>query len=54
METQVGSGIVTGAWGYVTAVYVANWLVVVGLSLRAFLASRNAPNPTDPAPGGSP
>lgn len=38
----VGSGMVTDAWGYVIAVYAATWLVVVGLSVRAFLAARLA------------
>lgn len=38
----VGSGMVTGAWGYVITVYLATWVVVVGLSVRAFLAARAA------------
>lgn len=45
----VGSGMVTGAWGYVITVYVATWLVVVGLSVRAFLAARATENSGGPA-----
>ena len=46
---QVGSGMVTGAWGYVIAVYVTTWLVVVGLTVRAFLAARVEEQPGGPA-----
>ena len=38
--SQVGSGMVDGAWGYVILVYVATWVVVLGLAIRAILASR--------------
>jgi|GEM_PF-4991975 len=38
----VGSGMISDAWGYVYLVYGATWLVVVGLSVRAFLAARAA------------
>ena len=40
--SQVGSGMVDGAWGYVILVYVATWVVVLGLAIRAILASRAA------------
>lgn len=38
--SQVGSGMVDGAWGYVILVYAATWVVVLGLAIRAILASR--------------
>ena len=37
--SQVGSGMVDGAWGYVILVYAATWVVVLGLAIRAILAS---------------
>ena len=44
--SEVGSGMVSGAWGYVIVVYVATWAVVIGLAVRAFLAARMHTAPT--------
>ncbi len=54
-ESQVGSGMVDGAWGYVIVVYAATWVVVVGLAVRALLASRGSgpASRTDGGVGGS-
>ena len=49
--SQVGSGMVEGAWGYVIVVYAATWLAVVGLAVRAILASR-ATGPASAGDGG--
>ena len=38
--SEVGSGMVSGAWGYVIVVYATTWAVVIGLAVRAILASR--------------
>jgi hypothetical protein len=38
--SEVGSGMVSGAWGYVIVVYVATWAVVIGLAIRAVVLAR--------------
>ena len=52
--SEVGSGMVSGAWGYVIVVYAATWAVVLGLAVRAWLAARASmvPSRTD-VPGRS-
>ncbi len=44
--SEVGSGMVSGAWGYVIVVYVATWAVVIGLAIRAWLAARSSVAPS--------
>jgi hypothetical protein len=47
-EAAVGSGIIGGGWGFVIIVYVATWVTVAGLVVRAFMLSRSSSSSENP------
>lgn len=37
---EVGTGLVTGGWSYVTAAYVASWVALIGYAVSLWVRER--------------
>ncbi len=46
-EAAVGTGVIVGKWDYVWAVYIATWVTVIGLAVRALVLSRASTPPSE-------